>query len=85
MVRILSGAQFYHEFIAFILPLKWDPDSDKMIGSNESALLIAFARAGSKAQEIEAILQETLMGVEVVTDTRGVRSQTSQKKLRNCP
>ena len=37
---------------------------------NESALLIAFARAASKAQEIETLLQETIISVEVAKDAR---------------
>ena len=40
------------------------------IEPNESTLLIAFARAASKAQEIEAFLQETLISVEVAKDAR---------------
>lgn len=35
----------------------------------QSALLTAFARAASKAQEIEALLQEMLIAAEVATDT----------------
>ena len=37
---------------------------------NESALLIAFAHAASKAQEIGGLLQDTVVGAEVVQDTR---------------
>jgi hypothetical protein len=37
---------------------------------DETALLIAFARAASKAQEIEALLQETVIGFEVLKDAR---------------
>ena len=37
---------------------------------DESELLIAFARAASKAQEIEALLRDTIIGPEVVNDTR---------------
>ena len=31
---------------------------------------MAFARVASKAQEIEALVQEMLIGVEVLEDTR---------------
>jgi len=40
------------------------------VGPDESELLIAFARAASKAQEVEALLRDTIIGVEVVNDTR---------------
>jgi hypothetical protein len=40
------------------------------IESNESTLLIAFARAASKSQAIETLLQETLISVEVAKDAR---------------
>ena len=40
------------------------------VGPNESELLTAFARAASKAQEVEALLRDTIIGVEVVNDTR---------------
>jgi hypothetical protein len=62
-----------------------DSNSDKMIGSNEFALLIAFARAASKAQEIEALLQETLIGVEVVTDTSGRSFTDIAKEIEKLP
>jgi hypothetical protein len=40
------------------------------VGPDESELLTAFARAASKAQEVEALLRDTIIGVEVVNDTR---------------
>jgi hypothetical protein len=36
----------------------------------ESSVLISFARAASKAQEIEAILQEMLIPAEAAQDTK---------------
>jgi hypothetical protein len=35
----------------------------------DDALLIAFARAASQAQEIEALLQEMLIAAEIANDT----------------
>ena len=37
---------------------------------DESSLLIAFARAAPKAQEIESLLQETLIIVEVAQESK---------------
>jgi hypothetical protein len=37
---------------------------------DESALLIAFARAASKAQEIEALFQEILIAIKIAQDAR---------------
>lgn len=39
-------------------------------GQDESALLIAFARAASKAQEVEALFREMLIAIEVAHDTK---------------
>ena len=48
-----------------------DSSSDKRIESSESAFANrAFAHAASKAQEIEALSQETLISVEVANDAR---------------
>jgi hypothetical protein len=38
------------------------------IKPNETELLIAFARAASKAQEIEALFRDSLIALEVATD-----------------
>jgi hypothetical protein len=40
----------------------------------ESSVLISFARAASKAQEIEAILQEMLIAAEAAQGTKNFRS-----------
>jgi hypothetical protein len=56
---------FWFEWIKW-----WIKPSVVSAEPDESALLIAFARAASKAQEIEALLQETLIGVEVANDTQ---------------
>jgi hypothetical protein len=52
---------------------------------DESALLIAFARAASKAQEIEHLLQETVLGAEVTEDTRNRSFEQIAKKIDKLP
>jgi hypothetical protein len=54
-------------------------------GPDEHTLLIAFARAASKAQEIESLLQESLIGVEVATDTRGRSFEQIAKDIEKLP
>ena len=41
-----------------------------MSAESDHAIPIAFARAASQAQEIEAILQEMLIAAEVANDTK---------------
>ena len=55
------------------------------IGPNEAALLDAFARAASKAQGIEAILQDSVAGIEVVQDTRNRPFPDIEKKIDKLP
>ncbi len=55
------------------------------IGPNEAALLDAFARAASKAQGIEAILQDSVAGIEVVQDTRSRPFPDIEKKIDKLP
>ena len=52
---------------------------------NESALLIAFARAASKAQEIEALLQEMVIAAEVATDTKNRSFEEIAAKMEKLP
>jgi hypothetical protein len=52
---------------------------------NESALLIAFAHAASKAQEIEGLLQDTVVGAEVVQDTRNRPFSEIAKEIDKLP
>jgi hypothetical protein len=59
-------------------------------GPDESALLIAFARAASKAQEIEALFRDSMIAVEVamdigVEDTRGRSFEDIAKKIDRLP
>jgi hypothetical protein len=51
----------------------------------DSALLIAFARAASKAQEIEYLLQESVIGAEVVADTRHRSFEKIAKEIDKLP
>jgi len=52
---------------------------------DESELLIAFARAASKAQEVEALLRDTVIGVEVVNDTRNRSFEAIAKEIDKLP
>jgi len=52
---------------------------------NESALLIAFAHAASKAQEIEGLLEDTVVGAEVVQDTRNRPFSEIAKEIDKLP
>lgn len=52
---------------------------------NESALLIAFARAASKAQEIEALFQEVVIAAEVATDTKNRSFEEIAAKIEKLP
>jgi hypothetical protein len=52
---------------------------------DESELLIAFARAASKAQEIEALLRDSLIAAEVERDTRGRSFEDIAKKIDKLP
>src|SRR5262245_30093154 len=52
---------------------------------NESALLIAFARAASKAQEIEALLQEIVIAGELATDTKNRSSEEIAARIERLP
>ena len=55
------------------------------IESNEEAMLTAFARAGSKAQEIEALLQEMLIAAEVATDTKNRSFEEIAAEIEKLP
>jgi hypothetical protein len=52
---------------------------------NESALLIAFARAAAQAQEIEALLQEMLIAAEVATDTKNRSFEKIAAEIETLP
>ena len=52
---------------------------------DESELLIAFARVASKAQEIEALLRDTIIGPEVVNDTRNRPFAAIAKEIDKLP
>ena len=52
---------------------------------NESPLLIAFARAASKAQEIEALLQEMLIAAEVAQDTKNRSFEDIAAEIEKLP
>src|SRR5213596_863072 len=52
---------------------------------DESALLIAFAHAAAKAQEIERLLQETVIGAEVVADSRNRSFDEIAKEIDKLP
>jgi hypothetical protein len=47
--------------------------------------LVAFARAASKAQEIEALLKDTVIAVEVANDTRDRSFEEIAKKIDKLP
>ena len=51
----------------------------------QSALLIAFARAASQAQEIEALLQEMLIAAEVATDTKNRSFEKIAAEIERLP
>ena len=51
----------------------------------DDALLIAFARAASKAQEIEALLQEMLIAAEVANDTQNRSFENIAAKIEKLP
>jgi hypothetical protein len=60
------------------------------IESNETALLIAFARAASKAQEIEALFRDSMITAEIamdiaVEDTRGRLFEDIARKIDRLP
>ena len=54
-------------------------------GPQQSALLIALARAASKAQEIEALLQEMVIAAEVATDTKNRSFEEIAAKIEKLP
>src|SRR6266487_2003228 len=51
----------------------------------DDALLIAFARAASKGQEIEALLQEMLIAAEVANDTQNRSFENIAAKIEKLP
>jgi len=53
--------------------------------NGERTLLIAFARAASKAQEIEKLLQDTVLGAEVANDTRNRSVDEIATKIDKLP
>jgi hypothetical protein len=55
------------------------------IGPDERTLLIAFARAASKAQEIAEFLKDSVIAVEVATDTRDRSFEDIAKEIDNLP
>jgi hypothetical protein len=55
------------------------------LGPDESELLIAFARAASKAQEIEALLQEIDIAAEVATDTKNRSFEEIAAEIEKLP
>ena len=56
-------------------------DADARAKTDQFELLIAFGRAAVKAQEIESLLQETLIIVEVARDRRNRSVQTIADEL----
>jgi|GraSoiStandDraft_16_1057320.scaffolds.fasta_scaffold121281_3 hypothetical protein len=54
-------------------------------GPDESRVLIAFARAASQAQEIEALLQEMLIAAEVATDTENRSFENIAAEIERLP
>jgi len=54
-------------------------------GPDESQVLIAFARAASRAQEIEALLQEMLIAAEVATDTENRSFEDIASEIERLP
>lgn len=54
-------------------------------GPNESELLIEFARAAAKAQEIEAILKDTVIGADVAQDTGNRSFEAIAKEIDKLP
>src|SRR2546429_5951189 len=54
-------------------------------GPEQSALLIAFASAASKAQEIEALLQEMVIAAEVATYTKNRSFEEIAAKIEKLP
>src|SRR6266700_320025 len=57
----------------------------KMNAEPDDALLSAFARAASQAQEIEALLQEMLIAAEVANDTKNRSFEDIAAKIENLP
>jgi hypothetical protein len=55
-------------------------DQEKEERDCTRALLVAFARAASKAHEIEALLKDTVIAVEVANDTRDRSFEEIAKK-----
>jgi len=53
--------------------------------SNEAPFLIAFARVASKAQEIEALLQEMLIAAEVAQDSKNRSFEDIASKIGKLP
>jgi hypothetical protein len=56
-----------------------------MSAEPDHAILIAFARAASQAQEIEAILQEMLIAAEVANDTKTCSLEHIAAKIEKLP
>src|SRR6266568_495304 len=54
-------------------------------GPDESRVLIAFARAASQAQEIEALLQEMLIAAEVATDAENRSFENIAAEIERLP
>jgi hypothetical protein len=54
-------------------------------GPKESPVLIAFARAAAKAQEIEALLQEMLIAAEVATGTKNRSFENIAAEIEKLP
>ena len=54
-------------------------------GPDESAVLIAFARAAFQAQAIETLLQEMLIAAEVATDTKHRSFEDIAKEIERLP
>src|SRR6266540_7329783 len=52
---------------------------------SDDALLIAFARAASQAQEIEALLQEMLIAAEIANDTTNRSFEDIAAKIEKLP
>ena len=54
-------------------------------GPDESQVLIAFARAASQAQEIEALLQEMMIAAEVAADTNNRSFEKIAAEIEKLP
>jgi hypothetical protein len=53
--------------------------------ATESRLLVAFGRAAVKAQEIEVLLQETVIILEVTADTQNRSLEAISKRIEKLP